>query len=227
VHVGSERFLRANSIALNGAAATAQRARRNGQSSLMVAVEGDTVGQLVYADQVRDETPAVIRALKERAIPHIVMLTGDHGAAARHVAAQLGITDVYAEILPTEKAAIVQELRRKGRRVAMVGDGVNDAVALSYADVGVAMKNGSDIAPQSAQVVLMQDDLMKLVTALDLARSGVELIHQNYAIVVGMNLAALAMALLGGRLVPPELTTLISNGSAVMASINGLHPLMR
>ncbi len=182
---------------------------------------------MLYADRLRDETPAVIRALKERAIPHLVMLTGDHGAAARHVAAQLGIADVYAEILPAEKAEIVRELRRKGRRVAMVGDDVNDAVALSYADVGVAMKNGSDIAQQSAQVVLMQDDLMKLVTALDLARNGVELIHQNYAIVVGMNLVAIAMALLGGRMVPPELTALISNGSAVTASINGLRPLMR
>lgn len=227
VHVGSERFLHDNHIHLNGASSYAQLARANGQSSLMVAVDGETVGQLVYADQIRRETPAVIQALKDRSIPNLVMLTGDNGATAQHVASRLGITELHAEILPHEKAEIVQALRTEGRRVAMVGDGINDAVALSYADVGIAMKNGSELAQQSAHVVLMKDDLMKLVTALDLARSGVKLIHQNYAIVVGLNVLALAMAMVGGTVVPPELTALISNGSAVTASLNGLRPLIQ
>ncbi len=227
VHVGSERFLHDNQINLNGAASYARLARVHGQSSLMVAVDGETIGQLVYSDQIRRETPAVIQALKDRSIPNLVMLTGDNGATAQHVASRLGITELHAEILPHEKAEIVQTLRTEGRQVAMVGDGINDAVALSYANVGIAMKNGSDLAQQSAHIVLMKDDLMKLVTALDLARNDVKLIHQNYSIVVGLNILALAMAMLGGGLVPPELTALISNGSAVAASLNGLRPLIQ
>ncbi len=227
VHVGSERFLHDNHIHLNGTASYARMARENGHSSLMVAVDGETIGQLVYSDQIWRETPAVIQALKDRSISNLVMLTGDNGATAQHVASRLGITELHAEILPHEKAEIVQALRGEGRRVAMVGDGINDAVALSYADVGIAMKNGSDLAQQSAHVVLMKDDLMKLITALDLARNGVKLIHQNYSIVVGLNIVALAMAIGGGAVIPPELTALISNGSAVTASLNGLRPLLQ
>ncbi len=128
----------------------------------MVAVNGETIGQLVYSDQIRRETPAVIQALKDRSIPNLVMLTGDN----RHCPARRlppRNYRIHAEILPHEKAQIVQALRTEGRRVAMVGDGINDAVALSYADVGIAMKNGSDLAQESAHIVLMKDNLMKLV----------------------------------------------------------------
>jgi P-type E1-E2 ATPase len=154
------------------------------------------------------------------------MLPGDNQASAHHVASQLGINHLYAEVLPNEKAEIVKNLRDKGNKVAMVGDGINDAVALTYADVGIAMKNGSDLAQHSADVVLLQDDLTKFVTALDAARNAVSLIHQNYSIVVEMNLVALAMALFG-RAIPAEAVALVSNGSAIAASVNGLRPLVR
>ncbi|MGH8011675.1 MAG: heavy metal translocating P-type ATPase [Candidatus Binataceae bacterium] len=226
VHAGSARFLRENSIGIKRAQFDCQRASRNGQSSLMLAVNGEMVGQLIYEDQIRPEGAHVIEALKLRAIRDVVMLTGDNGAAARHVADALGINQLYAEILPHEKAEVVKHLRDRGRMVGMVGDGINDAAALSYADVGIAMKNGTDLAQHSAHVVLMRDDLVCILDAIDISRGAVKLIHQNYSIVVALNLAALAMALAGG-MVRPELTALISNGSAVLASVNGLRPLVQ
>jgi P-type Cu2+ transporter len=220
VHVGSERFLRDEQIDINGASGNCRQANRNGQSSLMVAVDGELVGQLIYEDQIRPESARVMHELRARQIGNLVMLTGDNQASAHHVASQLGINHLYAEVLPNEKAEIVKNLRDQGNKVAMVGDGINDAVALTYADVGIAMKNGSDLAQHSADVVLLQDDLTKFVTALDAARNAVSLIHQNYSIVVGMNLVALAMALFG-RAIPAEAVALVSNGSAIAASVNG------
>jgi P-type E1-E2 ATPase len=150
----------------------------------MVAVDGELVGQLIYEDQIRPESARLMHELRTRQIGNLVMLTGDNQASAHHVASQLGINHLYAEVLPNEKAEIVKNLRDQGNKVAMVGDGINDAVALTYADVGIAMKNGSDLAQHSADVVLLQDDLAKFVTALDAARNAVRLIHQNYSIVV-------------------------------------------
>jgi heavy metal translocating P-type ATPase len=225
VHVGSERYFRDLHININGALRNCRRVDVDGKSSLMVAVDGDIVGQLVYEDQIRTESASVIGRLKERNISELAILTGDNPAAARQVAARLGIKQFHAGILPAEKAEIVRAMRKSGRTVAMVGDGINDAVALSSADVGIAMKNGADIARQSADVVLAQDDLAKVVTAIDVARDAIGLIHQNYSIVVSMNLLALAAAVFGAP-VSPEMIALVSNGSAVAASINGLRPLI-
>jgi Cu2+-exporting ATPase len=225
VHLGSERFLRNSEINIRRASNNCHTASRNGQSSLMLAINGEMVGQLVYEDQIRPETPSVIAALKERDVHDLVMLTGDNAAAAKYVAAALAIKEFHAEMLPHEKAEVVQDLRKKGRVVAMVGDGINDAAALSYADVGIAMKNGTDLARESAHVVLIHDDLSRIVTAIDIARNAVKLVHQNYSIVVGLNIFALALSLAGG-LVRPEITALISNGSAVVAGVNGLRPLL-
>jgi Cu2+-exporting ATPase len=191
----------------------------------MLAIDGEMVGQLIYEDQIRPESPAVIGALKERDIRNLMMLTGDNAAAAGRVASAVGIREFHAEILPHEKVEVVEDLRGRGQIVAMVGDGINDAAALAHADVGIAMKNGTDLARESAHVVLLQEDLSKVVTAIDLARNAVHLVHQNYFIVVGMNVIALAMSLTGTPLLP-EITALISNGSAVVASVNGLRPLI-
>jgi Cu2+-exporting ATPase len=225
LHLGSERFLHENDISLTGASANFRQVSRNGWSSLLLAVDGELVGQLVYRDELRAESTGVIRALRERNVSHVAMLTGDNYAAARAVAHELGLDQFHAEILPPEKAGVVRELQRQGRVVAMVGDGINDAPALSYADVGIAMRNGVDIDQQTADVVLIQDDLSKVVTAIDVSREAVGLVHQNYTIVAGLNAFAIAATVAGG-LMAPELTALISNGSAVLASVNGLRPLL-
>lgn len=129
-------------------------------------------------------------------------------------------------MLPTDKAAAIEELKRAGNVVAMVGDGINDSVALTYSDVGIAMRHGAEIAHESAHVVLMEDSLWKLVTAISLSCDAVGLIKQNYAIVAALKTLALTLAM-PGRLVSPELTAVSSNGSAILASLNDVRPLLQ
>jgi Cu2+-exporting ATPase len=226
LHLGSQRFLRENSIATGKASDDQQRLSENGCSSLLLAVDGTLVGLIPYSDRVRPESRDVVRILHNRGIRDTIMLTGDNGTVARAVAGRLGLSRFVADTLPADKAEYVQQLRREGRTVAMVGDGINDSPALSFADVGIAMKHGAQVAHESANIVLMEDNLWKLLLAVEISRNGVALIKQNYAIVAVLNTIALALALPGG-LITPQLTAVLSNGSAVVASLNAMRPMMR
>src|ERR1700735_4509796 len=115
------------------------------------------------------------------------MLTGDNAVVARAVGRRLGLTRQFADMLPADKAEVIQQFQRRGNVVAMVGDGINDSPALSFADIGIAMKYGAEVTHESAHVVLMEDSLWKLVKAIDISRGAVSLIKQNYAVVVGLN----------------------------------------
>ncbi len=226
LHLGSQRFLRENSIATGKASDDQQRLNESGCSSLLLAVDGTLVGLIPYSDRVRPESRDVVQILHNRGIRDTIMLTGDNGTVARAVAGRLGLSRYVADTLPADKAEYVQQLRREGRIVAMVGDGINDSPALSFADVGIAMKHGAQVAHESANIVLMEDNLWKLVMAVEISRSGVALIKQNYKIVAIMNTIALLLALPGG-LITPQLTAVISNGSAIVASLNAMRPMMR
>jgi Cu2+-exporting ATPase len=226
LHVGSERFMRHSGIQIAAAAADRAALDRNGYSCLYIAVDGKLGGLIAYADKVRPESRAVISRLHAMGIRNTVMLTGDNAVVAKAVSARLGLTGQFSDMLPADKAGIIQELQRRGNVVAMVGDGINDSPALSFADIGIAMKYGADVTHESAHVVLMEDSLWKLVKAVDISRGAVSLIKQNYVIVTGLNTLALALALPGG-LVSPVMTALISNGSAIMAAINGMRPILR
>jgi cation-transporting P-type ATPase C len=226
LHVGSERFMRQSGINVGAAESDRAGLDEQGYSCLYVAVDGGLAGLVPFADRVRPESREVIARLHGLGIKNTVMLTGDNAVVARAVGRRLGLSRQFAEMLPADKAEVIQQFQRDGHRVAMVGDGINDSPALSFADVGIAMKHGAEVARESADVVLMEDSLWKLLKAVEISRGAVRLIHQNYAIVAGLNTLALGLALPGG-LVVPEVTAIISNGSAILASLNGIRPLLR
>ena len=226
VHLGSERFLRGSQIRVRQAESDRESLDQHGYSCLYLAVDGKLAGLIPYADQIRPESRDVVRMLHEMGIRNTVMLTGDNATVASAVGARIGLTRQYADMLPSGKADVIAEMRRQGHVVAMVGDGINDSVALTYSDVGIAMRNGPEITHESAHVVLMEDSLWKLVQAIEISRGAVGLIKQNYGIVAVLNTLALGLALPGG-LVSPTFTAVLSNGSAILASLNGVRPLLR
>jgi heavy metal translocating P-type ATPase len=225
MHVGNERFMRQSEINIRAAEADRAVLDDQGYSCIYVAVDGTLAGLVPYTDKIRPESRAVIQRLHAIGIRNSVMLTGDNAIVARSVGMRLGLSRQFAEMLPADKADVIQQFQRNGNIVAMVGDGINDSPALSFADVGIAMKHGAEVARESADVVLMEDSLWKLVKAVEISRGAVSLIHQNYAIVAGLNTLALGLALPGG-LISPSMTALISNGSAILASINGIRPIL-
>jgi Cu2+-exporting ATPase len=228
LHVGNERFLQQSHIRVNRILGDRTVFDERGYSCLYIAIDGVFSGLVPYADQIRPESAAVIKTLRAMGMRNTIMLTGDNAVVARATAEGLGLTRLYSDMLPADKAEVIQELRRDGNVVAMVGDGLNDSPALSYADVGIAMKYGAEVTQESAQVVLLEDSLWKVVSAIDISRGAVRLIRQNYAIVATLNTAALALALvLPGGLISPVATAMISNGSAILASLNGMRPLLR
>jgi heavy metal translocating P-type ATPase len=226
MHVGNERFMRQCDIRVDASARDRGALDEKGYSCLYIAVDGKLAGLVPFSDEIRAESRPVIERLHALGVKNTVMLTGDNGVVARAVCDEIGLTRHFADMLPADKAEVIQQMQREGQRVAMVGDGINDSPALSFADVGVAMKHGAEVTHESADIILMEDSLWKLVKAVEISQGAVRLIRQNYAIVAGLNTLALALALPGG-LITPEMTALISNGSAILASMNGIRPILR
>jgi Cu2+-exporting ATPase len=226
LHVGNERFMRQSEIRVDRAQDDRAALDEQGYSCIYVSVDGELAGLIPFTDQIRPESREVIQRLHRLGVRNTVMLTGDNAVVARAVGRRLGLSRQFADMLPADKAEVIQQFQREGNVVAMVGDGINDSPALSFADVGIAMKHGAEVARESADVVLMEDSLWKLVKAVEISRGSVRLIKQNYAIVAGLNTLALGLALPGG-LITPEVTALISNGSAILASLNGIRPILR
>jgi P-type Cu+ transporter len=198
--------------ALDQAAATAQQ---NGATAIFVAVDGRIAGIIAIADPIKPSAKPALAALRDSGL-RIVMLTGDHLTTARAVAKQLGIDEIEAGVLPERKSEVVQRLRGEGRRVAMAGDGVNDAPALAAADVGIAMGGGTDVAIESAGVTLLTGDLMGLVRTRRLSTATMRNIRQNLAFAflynaAGVPIAAGALYPLFGILLSPMV------GAAAMA----------
>lgn len=192
--------------------------------SLVYLLEGDQVLALfALADTVREESAAAIRSLRRRGV-RVAMLTGDSHAVAQTVAAELGITEVSAEVLPAQKAEIVARLQREGSRVAMVGDGVNDAPALATADVGIAIGAGTDVAIESAGIVLASSNPRGVVEAIALSRVSYRTMRQNLVWAAGYNVVGLPLAagvLAGvGILVPPALGALVMSLSTIIVAVN-------
>ena len=149
VHVGNERFMRQSGIRVGAAAGDRSRLETQGYSCLYVATDGKLAALAPYADQIRPEAPSIVERLYALGVKDAIMLTGDNAVVARAVGERLGLTRQYADMLPADKADVVRQLQREGHVVAMVGDGINDLPALSFADVGIAMKHGAEVTQES------------------------------------------------------------------------------
>jgi Cu2+-exporting ATPase len=237
VLVGSDRFLIQEGISLDCLETRtfplnhlcdleAKSVNSSWVSLIYVAYDGEFQGVIKYADPLRRESPALIESLQASG-REIHLLTGDNQQRAKIVAEKLNIPldRVHAQAFPEQKAAIVRDLKLAGKTVAFVGDGLNDSVALAYADVSVSFANGSDIAREIADVVLMNDDLSTLTEALNLACETKKLIEQNTLLVVAPNLMALGLATTVG--LNPLIATVVHNGSAIAAGLNSLRPLVK
>jgi heavy metal translocating P-type ATPase len=224
VLVGSQRLMTAKGVAVPQASEDLHRVDEAAAAPIFVAVDGELCALFVLADPLRPEASAVVQALRSRGVDEIIMLTGDHPAVAKEVAGILGIERYIAEALPEQKAELVRVLQAKGHTVAVVGDGINDSPALAQADVGIAVHSGADVAQETAHVALLEGNLWKIPQAIDIARESMHLIRQNWDLIFYPSTAAIALSFPG--LIGPVGATLISNGSAVLAGLNALRPLL-
>ena len=225
VAVGNRRLMAAEGTGVGGLARRGDELAAGGRTGVVVAVDGVAAGLIGIADAVRESAVAVA-ALHEDGV-EVVMLTGDNAAAARRIAGQLGIDTVIAEVLPGGKAAKIAELQRGGRRVAMVGDGVNDAPALARADLGIAIGAGTDVAIETADVVLMRSDPLDVPTALRIGRGTLRKMRQNLGWAIGYNAVALPIAAgvfapAFGLVLRPEIAALSMSGSSFIVAVNAL-----
>jgi Cu2+-exporting ATPase len=223
VFLGNRLLMDTQQLALGPLEAEAARLQGDGRTVVHVAQAARVIGLIAIADAIRPTSKAAVAKLRERNI-EVVMLTGDNAATARRIAADLGIDSVLADVLPGQKADKVKELQATGKKVGMVGDGVNDAPALTQADVGFAIGAGTDVAMESADVVLMKSDPYDIVAAIELSRATLRKMHQNLWWAVGYN--AIAFPLAAGVLYPfvlsPEVAALSMSGSTLVVAINAL-----
>jgi Cu2+-exporting ATPase len=226
VAVGNRRLMEERGIALGGLAARREELAEGGRTAVLASVDGRAAGLFGIADAVRETSAASVEALHEAGV-EVVMLTGDNQATGERISERLGIDTVIAEVLPGDKAAKITELQAGGRKVAMVGDGVNDAPALAQADLGIAIGAGTDVAIETADVVLMRSDPVDVPTALIISRGTLRKMRQNLGWAVGYNSIALPIAA-GvfepslGLVLRPEIAALSMSGSSFIVAVNAL-----
>jgi Cu2+-exporting ATPase len=221
--LGNRLLMEANGVDLSALAQEAARLQGAGRTVVHVARAGRLVGLIAIADAVRATSRDTINALQKRGVK-VAMLTGDNQATADRIGHELGIDIVLADVLPGQKADKIRQLQAQGHKVAMVGDGINDAPALTQADVGFAIGAGTDVAMESAQVVLMKSDPYDVVGAIELSRATLRKMHQNLWWAVGYNTIAFPLA--AGVFYPftlsPEVAALSMSGSSAIVAINAL-----
>ena len=221
--LGNRRLMEANGVDMGALEADSRSLQGQGRTVVHVAHGGKLIGLIAIADAVRPTSAETIKALHAKGI-QVAMLTGDNRATADRIASELGIDIVFADVLPGEKAAKVKELQAQGKKVGMVGDGVNDAPALTQADVGFAIGAGTDVAMESADVVLMKSDPFDIVGTIALSRATLRKMHQNLWWAVGYNVIAFPLA--AGVFYPftisPEVAAIAMSGSSALVAINAL-----
>ncbi|MDE2030209.1 MAG: copper-translocating P-type ATPase [Alphaproteobacteria bacterium] len=227
IALGNKALLRSLNVAPEELETLAQPFRNEGQTAMLLAVDHQPAGIVVVADPIKQTTPEAIKLLRQEGLS-IVMLTGDNRATAQSVARKLGIDEIEADVLPARKAEVVQALQKKGRKVAMAGDGVNDAPALATAEIGIAMGNGTDIAMESAGITLIKGDLTGIVRARRLSRAIMNNIRQNlfFAFIynsLGVPVAAGVLYPFFGILLSPIIASAAMAFSSVSVITNSLR----
>ena len=193
-------------------------------SHLYLAVEGMLSAVICIEDPLRDEAAAVVTSLKKAGISKVVMMTGDSERTASVIAKKVGVDEYYAEVLPEDKAAFVEREKAKGRKVIMIGDGINDSLALSAANVGIAISDGAEIAREIADITVGSDDLYQIVTLKYISNALMKRIKSNYRKIVGFNSGLIALGVAG--VLPPTTTALLHNGSTILISVNSMKNLL-
>ncbi len=225
VAVGNTRLMVREGVPLGVLETRRAEMAAEGRTTVWVAVDGRLVGLIGIADAPRPTSAAAVCALRQQGV-QVILLTGDNEATARRIGRELGIDTVIAEVLPADKAGKVGALQRLGRKVAMVGDGVNDAPALAQADLGIAIGAGTDVAIETADVVLMRSDPLDIPTALTIGRGTLRKMRENLAWAVGYNSIALPIAAglfeSVGLVLRPEIAALSMSGSSLLVAVNAL-----
>jgi P-type Cu2+ transporter len=225
LEIGNARLLELDDIGLDGLGDRASTLAEEGRTVVHVAIDGRAAALIAIADAPRETAREAVAALAGQGV-RAVMLTGDNEQTALRIAREVGIDEVIAEVLPGDKAANVRELQAQGRKVAMVGDGVNDAPALAQAVVGIAIGTGTDVAVETADVVLMRSDPLDVATALTISRGTLRKMRQNLGWAIGYNSLALPIAA-GvfdpvGLVLRPEIGAILMSGSSILVALNAV-----
>jgi Cu+-exporting ATPase len=225
--LGNAALMAAHTVSVDAIRDQVEQLRQQGRTVIFLSVDGRLAGAIAVGDPIKETTPAALEALKGDGL-RLVMLTGDNQTTARAIAATLPIDEVIAEVQPKDKVDAIARLQEQGRRVAMAGDGINDAPALARAEVGIAMGTGTDIAMESAQVTLIKGDLRGIVRARQLSRATVRNIRQNLLFAFGYNMLGIPLAAgvlypLFGWLLSPLIAALAMSFSSVSVIANALR----
>ncbi len=224
VLIGSRHYVQHDEqVNVESMSSTINMLSQKGRSLLYLAINGRLVGIIGIEDPLREESTRVVAQLRARGM-RVIMLTGDDERTASAVAAYLGIDEYRAQVLPVDKASVIQKLRAEGRTVLMVGDGINDSPALSTANVGVTLRDGADLAREVADVVLMDCDLYQLAVALQLGRGTMRRIHTNFGITITLNTLFLAAGLTG--ILQPGASAVLHNLTTMGVALNAMRPVL-
>ncbi len=193
-------------------------------SHLYLAMEGKLAAVICIEDPLREEAEAVVNSLKKAGISKVVMMTGDSDRTARAIAKRVGVDEYYSEVLPEDKAGYVEKEKEKGRKVIMIGDGINDSPALSAADVGIAIRDGAEIAKEIADITIGADNLYQIVTLKLLSDSLMKRIHKNYRMIVGFNTGLIVLGV--GGILQPAASALLHNASTLLIGLKSMQNLL-
>jgi Cu+-exporting ATPase len=224
--LGNRKLMAQKGVSLDGLLPEAERLESDGKTAMFVAGGGRALGVIAVADTLKPTSAQAVRELHGLGL-EVAMITGDNRRTAEAIARQVGIDRVLAEVLPQDKAAEVRKLQEQGRRVAMVGDGINDAPALAQADVGIAIGSGTDVAKETGHVILVKDDLLDVVAAIQVARFTMRKVRQNLGWAFGYNTLAIPLGAgvlypFTAQIVSPELAAFLMAISSLSVTLNAM-----